>query len=149
MPSDTVERGDDPSDGVVLRCRQGLGSKLADQPVSARRSTRRTPASPLTGRDQSKCARRRRSVVVGEPERELHERRGHAVDDRSRIRDLDTRRRPDARLDDDAPNVPGTQHDRDHIPLTDLVGNGVGERSRERPRRDERVDRREGHGRRA
>jgi hypothetical protein len=100
-------------------------------------------------RDERQCARGSGSVVVGEPECELDERRRHAVDDGTCVRDVHPGGSPDARLDDDAPNMAGTERDRDDVALVDLVGDGVRERPRERPCGHERVDGRERHGRRA
>ncbi len=71
------------------------------RPVRARRRTRRgrrlarrTAPRARMRSDQRQRPRRRRAVVVGEPERELDERRRHPVDDGTRIGDLDTAREP-------------------------------------------------------
>ena len=86
-----VERGDDPRDGVALRRCEVLGLELAAERVAGRWAARCPTAGPLVRCDERQGTRGSRAVVVGEPERELHERRRHAVDDGAGVRD---RRRP-------------------------------------------------------
>ena len=92
---------------TLERC-SGVSSAGSGSPPSASRAagSRRAPRrASVEGRDERERARRRRAVVVGDPERELDERRGHAVDDGACIGDLDAggrvrlrrRRRPRGR----------------------------------------------------
>ena len=85
-------------------------------------------------------SRRRRSVVVGDPERELDERRRDAVDDRARIGDLHTAGSRDVEVDHDAAHAARAELNRDDIAPRDVVRDAIRERTRERARRDERVD---------
>src|SRR5262249_222159 len=74
-PRPRVEAGDDlPDRGLLLR-RQLLGRALAGKrlPLVGRRLL--LPALRRLGRDERERSCRRRAVVVGEPERELDERR--------------------------------------------------------------------------
>ena len=82
--------------------------------------------------DERERAGRGRAVVVGEPERELDERRGDAVDDGARVRDLDPVGSLDTDVDDDAAHASSAEPDRDDVARVDLVGDAVGEGPRQR-----------------
>ncbi len=105
-----------------------------------RRSPPLAPAGPCVWRDERECARRRRPVVLREPERELDERRGNAVDDRARGGDLDAVRRVDSDVDDHAAHAPPTETDAHDRAALDVVCDLVRERTRERAGGHERVD---------
>jgi hypothetical protein len=140
-----VERGDDSLDGVALRLRQRLRLELTAERIACGRRAQRPAPRALERGDQGEGPRRGRAVVVGEPERELDERRRYTVDDRACVRDVDARRRRHSGLDDDAADSPRAERDRDDVALPDLVGHRVGERPRERARRNEWEHRRQRH----
>ena len=108
------------------------------RPLAARRAPER--------RHELERARRRRAVVVGDPEREVDERRPGSRRAPSRPgRRLIPARRLDADLDDDATGRAAAEphlHDR---ALADIVRHLVREQPRDGARRDERVDGRERH----
>ena len=139
VTSRAVERSHDPRDGVALLRRQLVRLGLADEPA-ARRLARRTAPRTRMRSDQRQRPRRRRSVVVGEPERELDERRRHPVDDGARIGDVDTAGSRDVEVDHDAPHAARAELNRDDIALRDVVRDAIRERTSEGARRDERVD---------
>jgi hypothetical protein len=92
---------------------------------------------------------RRRAVVVGQPERELDERRRYTIDDVPGVCDLDASWGCDSGVDDDAAQLPCAETNSEHVPLRDVLGDAVRERPRERARRHERIDLRESHRERA
>jgi hypothetical protein len=142
-----VERGDDLRDGVALLRGERLGLRLAAQglalggrgPLAARRAAAR--------RDELERPRRRRAVVVGDPQGEVDERARHLVQQPAHRRRLDPGRRLDADVGDDAAGGAPPEPDRHDRALREALGHLVGERPGERPRRHERVDGRERHDR--
>ena len=82
VPAAAVDRGDDPRDRSELRRRELRRSRDVDQLVPVGR--RRLLLAPLRRLrcDERERAGRRRAVVVGEPERQLDERRRHLADHR-------------------------------------------------------------------
>src|SRR5947199_16895 len=120
---------------MQIRPRSGSGANTAD------RAPTTTPASPEAIRSRSsrrsapgslERPRRRRAVVVGEPEGEVDQRGGDAlVDalDRNRV-DPGGRRPVDA--DDDAPPASAPETDADDGPLLDSVRDLVRERPGDR-----------------
>ena len=96
-------------------------------------------------RDERERARRCRAVVLGEPERQLDERRGNAVDDRPRRSDRDPVRRLDADLRDNAAHLPAAEKDAHDRAALDLVRHLVREGPRERAGGHEGVDLGERH----
>ena len=93
-----VQRGDHSLDGVALRLGEGIRLELAAERVPRRRLPDRPASCPFVGRDERQRAGGRRAVVVGDPERELDERRRDAIDDVPCIRDLYALGGGDARL---------------------------------------------------
>ena len=132
---------------IAARCALGelrrLG--LAAERLPLRR--RRLLLAPLRRhrRDECECARRRRAVVVGEPERELDERRWQLADDRLDRPRLDAVRRRVDELGDDAARPRAAERHAHDRADPDVVGHLVGERARDRPGGHERKDRRERH----
>ena len=106
VPAAGVERGDDPLDGVDLGVGQPLGLRLAGKRVARRGRPPLAATGPLVRRHERERAGGRRPVVLGEPERELDERRRNLVDDRAGGGDLHPGRRLDADVDDDAAQLP-------------------------------------------
>ena len=86
-----VERGHDPVDRPPLRLREPLRLRLAAEPRCGLASLS-APHAQLR-RDELERPCRRRAVVVGDPERQVDERRRQLVEDRFDRRDLDSRRR--------------------------------------------------------
>ncbi|MEP7223413.1 MAG: hypothetical protein ABI783_00455 [Actinomycetota bacterium] len=145
MTSSSIEPSDDPCDGVPLGERQLVGLGLTRETVDEGRLSPLATARPREGRDKRQSAGGRRSVVVGKPERELHERRRNPFDDRACIGDLDTRWGLDTRVDHDSSNTTPTESDRYDRTTLDVFGDLIRERASERAGRDERVDLRERH----
>ena len=140
-----VQRPDDSVDGLALRLGEGFRLEFAAERVSRRRLPDRPASCPFVGRDERQRTGRGRAVVVGDPERELDERRRNAIDDVPCIRDLDALGSGDARLHHDAADRARTERDREDVSLADVVGNRISEGPCERPRRDEGIDRGERH----
>ena len=104
----------------------------------------------LLRRDQRERAGRRRAVVVGEPEREIDERRRERLEHPLGRDRLDVRRRLRVGVHDDAAPVRVAEGDGEHGALPHVVVYLVGERPRERAGADDRVDGGEArHGQRA
>ena len=76
VTSRPVERSHDPRDSVALLGRQLVRFQLADERAIRRLARRTTPSTRMRSHECQR-PRRRRSVVVGDPERELYERRRH------------------------------------------------------------------------
>ena len=117
----------DPGDGGLLVGAQRVRSCLPFQRLPlARRGLLLAPLPP-DGRDQLQRPRRRRAVVVGDPEREIDQRRGqlvqHALD---RQRPHADRRRVH-HLDDHAPRPRAPEGNRDDGPFPGTVRQLVGE----------------------
>ncbi len=150
-PVDAVEQDvagaavDDPRDRRALRLRQLRRLRLAAERLPLRRRRLLLAALRRHGRDERERARRRRAVVVGEPERELDERRRDLADDRFDRPRLDAlRRRVDELRDDAARPRAAERHAHDRADA-DVVRHLVRERARDRPRGHERKDRRVRH----
>jgi hypothetical protein len=141
MAAAGVERRDDALDGGRLRLRQRGRRRLARQRLASL-GRRRLLLSPLARlrSDERERPRRRRAVVVGEPQREVDERRRNLVNDR-----LDRHRRHTCRsgtvdVDDDAALAAATEPHRDDGALPHPCRHLVRERLRQRSCRDERND---------
>jgi hypothetical protein len=134
------ERADDARDRRVLLGRQPLGRALCGQRLPRDRRGQLLPPLPHARGDERERPRRRRSVVLGEPEREVDERRRQLLDDARDRRDLDPFRRPAVDLDDDAALAPAPERNVHDRALTDPLGNGVCEDSGERSGSDEGID---------
>ena len=136
------ERTDDAVDRGALLVGQLRRLGLAREALARQR--RRPLAATLAHerRDERERARRRRAVVLGEPEREIDERRRKLLDDPLDRRDLDPLGRATVDVDDDAARLGAGEAHLDDRALLDLVGHLVGEDPRgQRPGVDERVDR--------
>ena len=140
-----VERRDDPCDRGPLRLGQLLGLRLAGQAVPERGRPALAAPRPCVRCDQRQCPRGRRPVVVGEPEREVHESRRNPVENVAGGRDVDALGRGHAGLDDDPAQPSATEPDRDDRAARDVLVDLVRERSRERAGGHERVHLGEGH----
>jgi hypothetical protein len=149
VPTPRIQRRDDVRNSVLLGRRQLLRLGLTSQRFANRRRTNIAAAPACVWRDERESSSRSRAVVVGEPQRELDERRGNPVHDAPRIGDVDTGRGSDARLDDDSAHGAGAQPNRQDVALGGVGGDAVRERARKRARRHERVDLRKSHGERA
>ena len=149
MATARPESGDDPVDRVALCRGESLRLRLAGERIASRWLVSLTASSPFSRSDQRECSSGCRPVVVGEPEGELHERSRNTIDDAAGVRDLDPGGSGDPELDNHASERSATEADRDHIAPLDLVGDLVGERAAESPRRDEGVDLCQRHDRRA
>ena len=128
----------------------GVSSAGAGSPPSASRSAGCGPLdAPLRRlrRDERERAARGRAVVVGEPEREVDERRRKPGEDRLDGLRVDPLRRLVGDLDDDPAHAPAAEPDAHDRALLDVVLDRVGERPVERAGGDEREDGGEaGHG---
>ena len=131
--------------GLFLSPGEASGLRLSSEGVACGGSARLAAASAGEGRDQGESTGRRRAVVVGQPQRELDERRRHAIDDDAGVGDLDSGRRLHAGLDDDAAQPPRAEPHLDDVSGSNLVRHAVRERARERASRHERVDLGERH----
>ena len=131
----------DPCERARLRLRQPLGCGLGGKRVARPDLAPLTPALRLLGRDEREGARRRRAVVLGDPEGELDERRRHRLDDPLDGRRHDTVRGRDADLGDDAAAAGVAEAHFDDRARLDLVRHLVGEGARDGAGGDERVDR--------
>src|SRR5439155_24284181 len=94
---------------------------------------------PLHRRDECERASRRRAVVLGDPEGELDERLRQLLDDALDRRGLDSLRRRDVDLRDDTASLRVAEAHLDDRAQPNIVGNLVGELTRERARRYERI----------
>ena len=83
---------DDPVDGSALRLRQRHRLRLAAERLALRRRCLLLAPLRRLRRDERERACRRRAVVVGDPERELDERRGDLADHRLDRARVDARR---------------------------------------------------------
>ena len=138
-----LQRLDDPCDRSLLRLRQLVRLGLAGHP-RAGRSTLAAPR-PEPGSDELERSRGRRAVVVGEPQRQIDERRRQLVEQRLDRRRLDARRRLHPGLDHHPARGRAAEPDRDDGALADIVRHLVGERTGDRARGDERIDLGERH----
>jgi tRNA (cmo5U34)-methyltransferase len=138
-----VEELDDPGEHALLRLRQRRGRPLGREGACARHLS--TLAAPLrvVRRDERERPRRRRAVVVGEPEREVDERRRQRLGDPLDRRGRDSLRRRDADLRHDAPVPRVAEAHHDDGAFSGLLGDLVRERTRDRARGHERIDGRE------
>src|SRR5581483_11931042 len=102
-------------------------------------------AGRLERRDERERPRRRRSVVVGDPEGEVDQGRRQLVEELPRRNRPHARRRLLLQPDHDAALPPRAELDGQHRALADVVLDLVGERMVERPRRDQRDDGGIGH----
>ncbi len=91
MSAAGVERLDDPRDRLLLWLGQLCRLRLAGEPGPGHAPL--PPADAQLRRHELERARRSRAVVVGDPEREIDERRRQLVEDRLDRRRLDPRRR--------------------------------------------------------
>ena len=133
-----VERLDDPRNRLLLWLGQLCRLRLACEPGPGHAPL--PPADAQLRRHELERARRSRAVVVAHPEREIDECRRQLVEDRLDRRGLDPRRRRDSRLDDDAARGAAAEADRNDRALLDSLRHLVGERPRDGPRGDERID---------
>ncbi len=86
-----LQCADDPRDCCLLLGRELRRLRLAgDRLLEHDLAPGASPRSHVR-RNERERPRRCRAVVVGEPERELHERSWHALDDRARLGDLEPR----------------------------------------------------------
>ncbi len=135
-----VHRSHDPRNCGFLGGAERSRPRLARQGLAHGGAGTLAASGALERRDELERAGGRRSVVAGDPESELDQRRRHLVHDLLDGRGLDSLRRRIRHLDDDAapPSVPEPHlHDR---PRPDLVRHLVRERPRDRAGGDERVD---------
>ncbi len=140
-----IERGDDPLDARDLLGSQLGGLGLAAERIAGTGLAARPPSPRHERCNECQRTGRSRAVVVGHPERELDERRGNVVDDRPRVRDLDSVGSGGVHVDDDSAHLPPAEADGHDIAASDLVSHAVREDARKRTRRDEREDLGEGH----
>ena len=140
-----VQGGDDELDGRALIRRQRLRLSLAGERLAERRRRPLAPRRSSHRRDELERPRGRRAVVVGDPEREIHERARDLVEHLAGRDRIDAGRQGDADVGDHAPRRAATEGDGEHAPLADALGHLVGERPSQRAGRDERVDGRERH----
>ena len=138
MSAAGIERLDDPRDRPLLRLGQLRRLRLACEPGPGHAPL--SSAGTQLRRHELERARRRRAVVVGDPEREIDERRRQLVEHRLDRRRLDPRRRIDSGLDDDAARGTASEADRDDRALLDAFRHLVGERPRDGARGDEWID---------
>ena len=117
-------------------------ARAAPRPRARRRDADAPLAAPLrvVRRDERERARRRRAVVVGEPQREIDERRRQRLGDALDRRRLDAVRRRDVDLGDDAAPPRVAEPHLDDRALLRLVRHLVRERPRDRARGHERID---------
>ena len=139
----SVQSLDEPLERALLRLRQ-LGRLRLAAHARGRRAPLAAPR-PERRRDELERARRRRAVVVGEPEGEIDERRRQLVEDAVDRRRHDSRRCLDARLDHDPAQGRPAEPNGDNRPLADVVRHLVGEDARDRTGRHERMDGGERH----
>ncbi len=136
-----VERADDAIEGCALR-RAELGRLgLAGQPVALGRLRPLAAGLPLYRGDECKRASRGRAVVLRKPERELDKGLRQLFDDTLDRRGLDSPRRRDVHLRDDTPSLRIAETHFDDRAQANVIGDLVGELTRERARRYERIDR--------
>ena len=140
-----VECRNDPLDGRPLSGRKRLGLGLASERLATRGVTSWPAPDPSVWSDERQRTGGCRTVVVREPERELDQRGRDRVDDVAGVGDVDSHRRHDIRLDDDAPQLASAESDRQDVALPHVVRHPVRERPRKRTGSDERVDLRERH----
>jgi hypothetical protein len=145
MTSVAVQRADDPIDGGALRRRKLGRLGLAAQRIACGRLATSATSRSCVWRHEGQRACRRRAVVIGQPEREVDERRRNSVDDRARIGDLDPVGRIDVHVDDDAADASSAEPDRHDMTTGDILRNAVRERPRERTGGDEGEDLGERH----
>ena len=138
-----VERLDDPRDRPLLRRRQLRRLGLSGH-AGAGRPPLAAPDAQLR-RHELERARRRRAVVVGEPERELDERRRQLVEDALDRGGLHPGRRLDTGRDHDPACSRAAEADRDDRADADVLRHLVRERPRDRAGGHERIDLGEAH----
>ena len=92
----------DAAQRALLRRREVLRRRLRGQPAGRRHVPPLAPPLRVVRRDQPERTRGRRAVVVGQPEREVDERRRHRLADALDRRRLDALGRRDVQLGDDA-----------------------------------------------
>ena len=140
-----VDRLDDAVPRGHLCGRELRGLALARERLALCRRRLLLAALRRLGRDQRQCARRRRAVVVGDPERELDQ-RGRDLADHSLDRaHVEAGRRLVDPRDDDPARAGASERDPHDRPDADAVVDLVREFARDGPRRHERIDRGEAH----
>ena len=135
----SVERADDARDGVPLGRRQNGRLGLSCERLARAGLLAFAARRPLHRRDERQGARRRRAVVVRNPEGELDQRRWQLVDDALDRRDLDARRCRDAELDDEPAPLCVPEAHLDDRADTRVLRHLVGERPRDRARGDQGI----------
>ena len=130
---------DDPGQRGLLLGGQRGRRRLSGQSLG-QRLTLAAPR-PHPRRDELQRARRSRAVVLGQPERQVDERRRELVEDAPDRSCLHPERRRFLQPDDDAAHLRAPEGHRDDRPLPHFLRHLVGER-REQPRERRRGDRR-------
>ena len=141
-----VERGDDLLHSLSLLVRQRLRLGLAFERLSLRGRRPLAPRRAALRRDELERSRGRRAVVVRDPQRQVDEGRRHLVEQPADGRRLDPGRGLDADVRHDPPRRAAAEPDRHDRALREPLGDLVGERPRERPGGNERVDGGQRHG---
>ena len=136
-----VEQLVDASERTLLRVGQVLGRRLRRKRPdrSGRRVAPLAAALRVVRRDERERARRRRAVVVGEPEREIDERRRQRLRDALDRRGSNAVRQRHADLGDDAAPARVAELHLDDRALR-VLRHLVRERPRHRPGGHERID---------
>ena len=141
-----VQRRNDLLDRSLLVGREALRLRLAVERLANGRGRSLAPRRAAQRGDELERAGGRRAVVVGDPEREVDERRRDLVEQPADEGRLDARGSLDADVRNDAAGRAPPEADGDDRALADALRHLVRERLRQRAGRDERIDRRERHG---
>ena len=130
----------DPHERPLRRLGQPPRGGLGGERFSLGHRPPLAPALRLLRRDERQSARRSRAVVLGEPEGEVDERRGHALRDALHRGRLDALGRLDTNLGDDAPAPRIAEANLDDGATLHSVRHLVGEGAGDRAGGNERVD---------
>ena len=146
----TGEKRLDPRQRALLCFGEMLGRRLGGQRRPGRHLPPFTAPRRLVGSDKRQRAGRRGTVVVGEPEGEVDERRRKRLEHAVGRDGIDVGRRLCVGVDDDAAALGVAEANGEDGSLPHLVLDLVGKEPRERASVDDRVDRGETrHGQRA
>ena len=135
-----VERAHDACDGIDLGGRESQRRRLAVERVAQSRLRSLAARLPLHRSNERESARRRRAVVVRDPQRQLDEPPGQLLDDALDRSDDDAVRRLDPDLDHEPATLRVSEPHLDDRADARLLGHLVREGPRERSRGDEWVD---------